>query len=68
MELLSGQAVVEAREYQIMEWDEMQEVKKVRVHFSPRRWLPGARRRPRLTYRHSSCRLRYRNTPFSPRA
>lgn len=30
VELLSGQAVVEARDYAIMEWDEMQEVKKVR--------------------------------------
>lgn len=53
VELLSGQAVVEAREYQIMEWDEMQEVKKVRVCLNPRRWLPGARRRPRLTFRRA---------------
>lgn len=31
VELLSGQAVVEAKDYAIMDWDEMQEVKKVRL-------------------------------------
>ena len=30
VELLSGQAVVEAREYEIMDWEEMQSTKKVR--------------------------------------
>lgn len=29
LELLSGQAVIEAKDYKIMDWDEMQEAKKV---------------------------------------
>lgn len=42
VELLSGQAVVEAREYAIMEWEEMESTKKVSSHVAGEAGGPGS--------------------------